>query len=396
MTTKQGLLDVDGYRVVIQDPSAAILVRLPNDFTAQVGQKLRVAGEVGTYYGAPQLTADEVSRNGQTNVAATSVRNGPFAPSLEWRLVTITGLVQDLHRDGEAWRAEVSVGDGSVPVSGIERSGISADALVEGRPATIVGVVKRAYPTASDQRFVLVPRSAADIRLGDAPATDKPESSDSPSGGPDATPEGSGGLVAWPESLAPGETPPEGASGPLPSTGSDVIAVADLAGHLGQRVAVGGFVTAIDGARLTVQDETAATVVRLAGDAMATLERIAIGDIINASGLADRNAAGGIEISVSDPADITVLPAAAAVGSPASTTAGTASPSGSLSASGPTAPPANPTSAPNGIAALILLVAGGLLTATFMATPHNRARVRKWLEEASIALKHRLSQLRPS
>ena len=44
----------------------------------------------------------------------------------------------------------------------------------------------------------------------------------------------------------------------------------------------------------------------------------------------------------------------------------------------------------------ILVAAGGLLAATFLATPHNRARVRKWLEQASTALKVRLAQLRSS
>ena len=398
VTTKQGLLDVDGYRVVIQDSTAAILVKLPNEFATQVGQKLRVAGEVGTYYGAPQLTVDSAARVGETSVAATSVRKAPFAAGLEWQLVTITGLVQDLHRDGDAWRAEVAIGDGSVPVSGIERSGISADALVEGREATIVGVVKRAYPTASDQRFALVPRSSGDIHLGPAPATQRPDASGSPdpqTGEPDEThdaPEGGAGLPPWSESFAPGESPDPNAS--APGTTDDIVSVADLAGHVGQRVSVGGFVTAIDGARLTVQDETAATVVRLSGDAMSALDRIAVGDLVNATGLADRNAAGGIEITVSDPADITLLPPLAAAAATAQTSSPKASADPSSAASA--TPPSAPTGAPNTIAALILVAAGGLLAATFMATPQNRARVRKWLDEASKALKQRLTQLRSS
>jgi hypothetical protein len=397
VTTRQGLLDVDGDRVAVQDSSGAILVRLPNDFGAQVGQKLRVSGEVGTYYGAPQLTADSASREGQGNVAPASVRSSPFASSLEWRLVTITGVVQDLHRDGEAWRAEVTVGDGSVPVAGIERSGIAPDTLVEGRAATIVGVVKRAYPTSSDQRFALVPRSAADIRLGPAPATARPDGSSSPSDGPapGATPDGEGGLSPWPGSLTPGESagpddPP--AAGATPG-GEDTIPVADVAGHIGERVTVGGFVTAIDGARLTVQDETAATVVRVSGDAMVALESIGVGDLINATGVADRNAAGGIEISVSEPSGIFVLPARATV-------VATLHPSAEASAqSSPPAlgsTPTTPTAGPNGIAALILLCSGGLLAATLVATPHNRTRIRKWLEEASITVKQRLGQLRSS
>jgi hypothetical protein len=276
-------------------------------------------------------------------------------------------------------------------VSGVERSGIAADALVEGRAATIVGIVKRAYPTASDQRFALVPRSSGDIRLGAASATERPDASGSPNDDPDATPDGVNGLPAWPESFDPARTPD--GSAPPPNDGNATVAVADLAGHLGQRVVVGGFVTAIDGARLTVQDETAATVVRLSGDALLVLERIAIGDLVNAAGVADRNAAGGIEIAVSDPADIAVLPPTAAVtGSLQPSVA--ASPDGSSAAT--TEPPATPTAAPTGIAALILLAAGIVVAATFVATPSSRARVREWLEGASSGLKERLAQLRSS
>ena len=38
--------------------------------------------------------------------------------------------------------------------------------------ATITGIVRRAWPTASDQRFAIVPRSPDDVRLGPAPAAD--------------------------------------------------------------------------------------------------------------------------------------------------------------------------------------------------------------------------------
>ena len=154
VTTRPGLLDVDGYRVTVpglhgRDPRAPA-ERLLDGRSASASES---RGEVGTYYGAPQLTAESASRDGQSSVTPTSVRNGPIAAALEWRLVTISGLVEDLHRDGEAWRAEVALADGSVPVAGLERSGIDSTALVEGREATIVGIVKRAYPTASDQRF---------------------------------------------------------------------------------------------------------------------------------------------------------------------------------------------------------------------------------------------------
>ena len=396
VTTRQGLLDVDGYRVTIQDSTAAILVRLPNDFSTEVGQRIRVSGEVGTYYGAPQLTAESASREGQTNVTPTQVRNGPIAASLEWRLVTITGLVQDLHRDGEAWRAEVALANGSVPVAGLERSGIDSTALVEGRQATIVGIVKRAYPTASDQRFAVVPRTAADIHLGSAAATSGPNASDPQSGEPDATSNADPDIPVWPESLAPGQSP--SALDPTETLGAaGVVALSDLAGHIGQEVAIGGFVTAIDGARLTIEDETAVAVVRLYGDALSTVELISVGDLVNVRGVADRNAASGIEIGVSDASDITLL-------TPASAVDVTPTPSGSAAIPGASADPTaaltdasdTPTGSASAMAGLVLMASGALLAATFAASPTRRTQTRKWLEETSNSLKQRLAQFRPS
>ena len=43
------------------------------------------------------------------------------------------------------------------------------------------------------------------------------------------------------------------------------------------------------------------------GDAMSTVELISVGDLVNVRGVPDRNAAGGIEVGVSDPSDITLL-----------------------------------------------------------------------------------------
>ena len=45
---------------------------------------------------------------------------------------------------------------------------LASTALVEGRSATIVGIAKRPYPTATDHRFGLVPRTAADLAVGPA------------------------------------------------------------------------------------------------------------------------------------------------------------------------------------------------------------------------------------
>ena len=303
VTTRPGLLDSDGLRVTVQDSSAAILVRLPLNFSAQIGQRLRVSGEIGTYYGAPQMTAAVAARVGESSVDPLLVRTAPFAAALEWRLVTVNGQVESVHRDGDTWRAEITLSGGSVPVAGISRSGIDSTALVEGRSATIVGIVKRAYPTASDQRFAIVPRTSADIRLGadqsdPTTTTAQPGSTDDPNTG----------FGPWPTAGDPGSTYATGGSTSLPSSGP-TTALADLAAHQGERVTIGGTVTAVDGARITVDDGSSIAVIRLFGDASAMVSLVAIGDLVNATGVVDRNATGGLEIAVDDPAGFTWLAA---------------------------------------------------------------------------------------
>ena len=73
----------------------------------------------------------------------------------------MTVRITRVERDGDAWRAEASLGAaGTLPIVGLARSGIPADALEEGRNATITGIVKRAHPSATDQRFGIAPREA--------------------------------------------------------------------------------------------------------------------------------------------------------------------------------------------------------------------------------------------
>ncbi|MEX2546875.1 MAG: hypothetical protein WD830_03705, partial [Chloroflexota bacterium] len=384
VTTRPGLLDADGVRITVQDSTGAVLVRLPDDFAAQVGQRLRLTGEVGTYYGAPQLTAESATRLGQTSINPLSVRAAPFAPGLEWRLVTITGQVESVHRDGDAWRAEIVLSGGGVPVVGLERSGIDSTALIEGRVATVTGIVKRAYPTASDQRFALVPRTAADIRLG-AATPDGPGAT----GRPDTT----GGQTATGDPPGSSINPNQTADPAHPSAGLAAVALSDLAGHEGAEVAVGGTLTNVDGARLTIHDGSASAVVRLVGAAAAVAELVGLGDLVNVRGIVERNAAGGVEVAVSDPNAVDWLhPVSAAI-----TTR--VAPSLTLSA-GPIEPV---TSGPASTSQTSILVTGALfslsillLVTAVLATEQNRIRVHSWLVRASTGLKRRLADLRPS
>jgi hypothetical protein len=294
------LLDSDKQRVTIQDATAAILLRLPPDLATRPGQRLRASGSVGTYYGAPQLTASEARAIGKSAVVATTVRSAPLSPGLEWRVVTMSGQVESVRRDGDAWRAELRVGGGGVPIVGIERSSVPSTAIVAGRGAAVTGIVKRAYPTASDQRFAIVVRSAADIRLDGGGSGDSRPNAVGSSGS------GSSAYGGKPGLASPGVSPaPSGAAGETRD-----VALADLATRIGQDVRVGGRVASRSGYRLTISDASGTAVVRLSGAAMIKAPLVSAGDLVNAVGMVARDPVSGLEIVVTDPDAISVLGAA--------------------------------------------------------------------------------------
>jgi hypothetical protein len=285
-----GLLDADPRRLTVQDATAGILVRLPADAQApNVGQRLRLTGTVGTYYGAPQLSATSVGEHGRTTLSAIAVRRAPLAADLEGRLVTISGEVDKVRRDGEAWRAELLAAGGGVPIVGLARAGIPSTALVAGRQATITGIVRRAWPTATDQRLAIVPRGAADIRLGGGGSNHTTSGLPGPDGGPATEGEDPAAVVA-----------------PSPAALVASVALADLAGHEGAVVRIGGVIERIAGLRLTVADDTATAVVRLSGSAAPLAGQLAAGDLVNVEGVVERTAAGGLEVHTDDPAKVEI------------------------------------------------------------------------------------------
>ena len=104
----------------------------------------------------------------------------------EWELVRIHGPVASVHKLGDRWRAEIRLGERQVVVVGQAGAGIAVDTLAEDRIATVTGIVRRPYPTASDQRFTILPRYPADVRVtGSAAAA---ATHDQPGPGPTATP----------------------------------------------------------------------------------------------------------------------------------------------------------------------------------------------------------------
>ncbi len=362
------------------------MVRLPADMTAQVGQRITATGQVGTYYGAPSLTASSARSTGQGTISAATVRAAPIAAALEWRLVTVSGRVEDVRRDGETWRAEVSASGGTIPISGLERSGIPSTALEEGRSATITGIVKRAYPTATDQRLSVVPRSAADIKLGPVVSASS-QPSLSPRPGASGSPIGSGHPPTSRPSSAGEPIGPTGSSSP----GSDAVqSLDDLDGHADEVVTVGGVVTAVDGTAVRIDDGSASVWLRLTGEAAALAGTFALGDLLNATGRVATDADGELEVVVDDPGAVVRLAQQYA------TEAATASTGALLppAVETPSKTGAQPAQSSVALTALALFGASiALVVGVLAADPRRRAAWRKRLDLVVGELRERVRSL---
>ena len=112
--------------------------------------------------------------------------------------------------------------------------GIPATTLVEGRTATVTGIVRRPYPGAADRRWSIAPRSPADLVIGA-----------NRSGGP-------GGDTSDPGA----RSGPDGTRVDGLATTPNVDLV-DLAGHVGRNVRVGGLVTELTPDGFLLDDGTA-------------------------------------------------------------------------------------------------------------------------------------------
>jgi hypothetical protein len=159
---------------------------------------------------------------------------------------------------------------------------LPATALVEGRRATIIGIVRRPYPTATDRRFAVVPRSAADVRLGAV-----------------ADPGGAGGPATGSGSGTTGGAGTTGVGGMTAApSGPPDIDIATLGEHDGQIVRVGGIVTAVEPGAFLLDDGTAIGRIALGGDATTVLELLAPGDALDATGrVGGTSAAPEIEVA---------------------------------------------------------------------------------------------------
>jgi hypothetical protein len=281
VTTRPDFLDATGRRIVIEDRTAGVELLIPTDATAPgVGTRIRVEGTIGWAYDAPRVKAERIVVVAiGARPLAMNLQRSPSAAD-EWRLVRVTGSVVDVKKLGDRWRAELSVGSERVVVSGLAGARIPATTLAAGRVATVVGIMRRPYPGASDRRWSIAPRNPADVVVG-AP---RPSAGNgTASGGPF----GRGGT----DSQSSG------------STAAPDVDLVDLAGHLGTNVRVGGLVTELNSDGFLLDDGTAVGRIALQGAAAEYLPLLEPGDALNASGRVLKDGTG-YRIVVDDPANL--------------------------------------------------------------------------------------------
>ena len=301
VTAGANLLDSSGRRIVVQDATGAIEILLPKDAAApRVGARIRAIGRVGKAYGAPRLRAESIDRKGAASVPSALRIQGPVTASHAWRLVEITGRVDSVHKLGKRWRAEIVVGTATLVVVGQPGARIPNTALTAGRIATIVGIVRSAYPTASDKRPSILPRSAADVHQ---------------TGGGSAA---SAGTSAPTKSVGSifDPAPPSAA---LPVVDADLV---DLATLVDSTVRIGGLVVDLTEDGFTLDDGTATGRIVLTGDAADLADLVEPGDAINATGRVDERTGDGPVVIVDDPANVVLGSSLGGAADPASPSAG--------------------------------------------------------------------------
>jgi len=291
VTIPSTLLDATGRRIVIQDGTGAIEVLVPSGATAPTpGHRIRVSGEVARAYDAPRVRAAAVTDLGPATMPAPRTLGSAPGVGLEWRLVRVSGRIVDVHKLGDRWRAEVRAGSTAVVVSGLSGARIDPNTFVEGRHATVVGIVRRPYPGASDRRFAVVPRSPADVAVGGADAS---------SAGVGAAGRPGGSSPASPDPRDRGSGIGGAGAGSAPT-----VEIGTLGEHLGERVRVGGLVVDLEPDGFTVDDGAATGRVVLVGEAAGYLGLLEPGDAIEAAGRVDATADGTVSVIVSAAADL--------------------------------------------------------------------------------------------
>jgi hypothetical protein len=157
-----------------------------------------------------------------------------------------------------------------VPIVGLPGAGIAATSIIEGRAATITGIVRRPYPSAADRRFAIVPRDPRDAAIG-------------PSGIPGAGSANAGTGSTGSGSGPAGSAGTAGGERATPAPWVDVD-LGLLGEHVGRLVRVGGLVVSLTDDGFTIDDGTAIGRVALLDEAAAHLPHLRAGDALNAIG----------------------------------------------------------------------------------------------------------------
>ncbi len=308
VTAPATLLDASRRLIVVQDSTGAIEIRLPDTSAPPVGTRLRVEGKVGRAYGAPRISADHIKRLGSAAVPAPLTLYGSPKEAHEWRLVTVRGRIETVRKLGDRWRAELVIGGDRVVVTGQSGAGIPVASVPTGHLATVTGIVRRPYPSATDRRFAILPRSRADLRVDPGSSTG--------SGSKPATGNGGAGPNA-----SSGRWPAGGASASNGVPSAPDANLADLPSLAGRTVRVGGLVGDLLPGGFMLDDGTATGPVVLQGPAADLLPLIAPGDAINVVGRIESTDRGWTVV-VADPAGVVLAGDPVAPGSTTGTAAG--------------------------------------------------------------------------
>ena len=209
------------------------------------------------------------------------VLHGAPGEANEWRLASVNGRVSSVHKLGDRWRAEIRVGPVDVVVVGQPGSGIASSALVEGRVATVIGIVRRPYPNASDRRFAITPRSPEDVTVA----------------GHAAGAGGAGGSSSDGAAGGSGQGAPATAAAAIDAEDADL---GDLATFVGRNVRVGGLVVDLGADGFTLDDGTATGRVILRAEALDSLALIEPDDALNVIGRVETGSHGPVLV-VDDP-----------------------------------------------------------------------------------------------
>ena len=169
MTTPPDLLDATGRRIVIEDRTAGVEVLIPID---SQGARRRHPRSASTARSAGPTTprgqgrADRRRRRWCAAARARPAAGADGRPRVAPRPRQRHGRRRQEARRSLAGRALGRRATGSWSAASPAR-GSRPRTLVEGRTATIVGIVRRPYPGATDRRWSIAPRSPADVVVGE-------------------------------------------------------------------------------------------------------------------------------------------------------------------------------------------------------------------------------------